>query len=256
MKEYLSPEQRAELERQLQEGDLTPEQAEKALLQGAQMAREDEEHGQEQKLLNEHGFESVEQLLEAWQRTGAAVRELRAMLEQLTALEEADRTAAELDVMHPEYAARRQIERELRPMREQAKQAARNRMIQQDWMESAAQMQNLEGLMPEIAEYILRNPRYAGESDGLRRAYDAVRSAKYRDEEAMLADAAFIGRMAADRRVREEVLRAHLEEILRSGSIPQSVGMEGERGKTPVSEKKPVSGMEQAKRRLEKLLGG
>lgn len=256
MKEYLSPEQRTELEKQLQQNDLPEDQAETAFQQGALMAQEDEEREQERRLLNEHGFENATQLLEAWQRTQAAVTELREMLERLTALEQADRTAAELDPMHPEYAVRRRIELELRPMREQAKQATRNRMIQQDWKESAVEMQDLEQMLPEIAEYIMRNPRYAGESDGLRRAYDAVRSAKYRDEDAMLDDPEFISRMASDKRIREEVLRAHLDEIRKTGNVPQAVGVDAERGKTPMTTKRSVNGMEQAKKRLEAALIG
>ena len=255
MKEYLSPEQRAELERQLQQGEMTQEQAQTALEEGARMAQADAAREQERALLNEAGFEDVSALLEAWKRTRTAVQELRGMLEQLTALEQADRTAAELDAMHPEYAVRRRIEMELKPMREQARQAARSRMIQQDWQDSAAEMDNLERLLPEIAEYIMRNPRYAGESDGLRRAYDAVRSAKYRDEEALLTDPEFIGRMAASEPIREAVLRAHLSEIRRSGRVPQAVGVGAESGKTPVTERKPVTGMEQAKKRLEAALG-
>ena len=83
MKEYLSPEQRAELERQLQQGDMTQEQAQTALEEGARMAQADAAREQERALLNEAGFEDVSALLEAWQRTRTAVQELRGMLEQL-----------------------------------------------------------------------------------------------------------------------------------------------------------------------------
>lgn len=254
MKEYLTPEQRAELERQLQEGGLTDEQAEAAFEQGARMAQADGAREEERRLLAEHGFEGVGDLLDAWKRTTQAVSELRSMLEQLTALEKADRTAAELDALHPEYAVRRRIELELRPMREQARQAARARMIQQDWKESALKMRDLEQLLPEIAEYIMRNPRYADESEGLMRAYDAVRSARYRDEEELLSDPEFVARMAGNGQIREAVLRAHLEELRKNGSVPQPVGAGSEGGKTPVTGKKPITGMEQAKKRLEAAL--
>ena len=177
------------------------------------------------------------------------------MLQQLTALERADRTAAELDALHPEYVVCRRMEAELRPMKEQARRTARSRMIQQDWQDSAAGMADLERMLPEIAEYIMRNPRYADESDGLQRAYDAVRSAKYRNEEAMLTDPEFIARMAENEQIREAVLRAHLDEIRRSDRVPQAVGVGAETGKTPVTEKKPITGMEQAKKRLEAALG-
>lgn len=255
MKEYLTPQQRAELERQLQAGDLTGGEAQAAFEEGARMAQADEEMNAERRALREYGFDSVQELLEAWQKTRAAVAELKEMLEQLTHMEQAERTAAELDAVHPDYAVRRQIELELRPMREQARQAARKRLIQQEWTDSAAGMQDLERLLPEIAEYIMRNPRYADEADGLRRAYDAVRSAKYRDEEAMTADPEFIARMAGNEQIRRAVLRGHLEEVYRGGMLPQAVGMGMETGKTPMTGRKPITGMEQAKKRLEAMLG-
>ena len=256
MTEYLTREQRAELERQLGgQGGLTEEQAQEAMNEGMQMARADMQRNGEQEMLREYGFGSVEELLGAYDRMKAAVGDLRGMLEQLLALEKADRTAAEMDALHPEYAVRRRIELELRPMREQMKRAARSRMIQQDWMDSAAQMRDLEALLPEIAEYIMRNPRYAGESDGLARAYDAVRSKKYRGEEELLLDPAFIERMAGSEPVKEAVLRAHMEELRRGGGIPQSVGAGSEAGKTPLTGRKPITGMEQAKKRLEAMLG-
>lgn len=265
MAEYLTKEQRAALEAQLMnEEGLTEEEAQAAFEEGMRMAQADGRNGRTggpawneqgvQEKVREAGFENVGQLIEAYRSSMAAVSELREMLEQLLAMEKAQQTAAEMDVMHPEYAVRRQVEMELRPMRKQARQAARNRLIQRDWNDSAAQMEDLERLLPEMAEYIMRNPKYAGESDGLKRAYDAVRSAKYRGEDAMMADPEFIRRIAADERVREAVLRAHLEEIYRSGEAPQSIGMGAEGGKSPMTGKKPITGMEMAKKRLEAML--
>ena len=264
MAEYLTKEQRAMLEAQLAGGeDLTEEQAEAAFTEGMRMAQADDMagmgekagwRGMEQQEMRRAGFENVSQLLEAYRATRAAVKELRGMVEQLLQMEKAADTAASMDPMHPEYAVRRQVELELKPMREQARRAARNRLIQQDWNDSASHMEDLEKLLPEMAEYIMRNPKYADESDGLLRAYDAVRSAKYRNEEKAMSDPEFIRRMAADERVREAVLRAHLEEIYRSGEAPESIGSGMERGKTPLTGRKPITGMEMAKKRLEAML--
>lgn len=254
MTEYLTREQRAELERQLA-GGMTEDQAQEAMAEGMRMAQADMQQEAQNELLREYGFGSMEELLAGYECTQAAMRELREMLNQLLVLEKADRAAAELDPRHPEYAVRRQIDMELRPMREQMRKAARGRMIQQDWIDSAAGMYDLERLMPEIAEYIMRNPRYAGESDGLMRAYDAVRSGKYRGEEELLMDPAFIERMAGNEQVKQAVLKAHLEEIRRGGGIPQSVGAGQEAGKTPLTGRKPITGMEMAKKRLEAMLG-
>ena len=256
MKDYLTEEQRAELVRQLDGGqELTEEQAQQAVEDGARMAQADMAQAAEGDMLREYGFENVQQALTAYERTQAAVAELKEMLNQLLAMEKAERTAAELDARHPEYAVRRQIELELRPMREQMNRAAKNRLIQREWQDSAAQMRDLERLLPEIAEYIMRNPKYSAESDGLMRAYDAVRSGKYRDEEDLRADPAFIERAAGDERVREAVLKAHLEEIRRGGGVPQSIGAGAEAGKTPLTGRKPITGMDQAKKRLEAMLG-
>lgn len=262
MAEYLTKEQREELERQLAAGDetgggqvLTDEMAQQAMMDGARMAQADSGQEDEKRLLAEYGFADVREVLAAYERTQAAVMELKGMLNHLLDMEKAERAAAELDAKHPEYAVRRQIEAELRPMREEMARVMKNRMIQRDWQDSAAQMKDLERMLPEIAEYIMRNPKYAGESDGLRRAYDAVRSGKYRDEEELLLDPAFIDRMAGDGRVREAVLKAHLEEIRRGGGVPQSVGAGAEAGKTPLTGRKPITGMDQAKKRLEAMLG-
>ena len=283
MTEYLTGEQRAELERQLAEGAyLTEAQEQEALQQGVRMAQMDMKNGvsgakagmrkgmqghwreedggmeqgvEMQAMLQEYGFENVRELAEAYERTQAAVSELRGMLKKLLDMEKAERTAAELDVMHPEYAVRRRIEMELRPMREEMRTAALARLIQRDWQDSAAEMYDLERLMPEIAEYIMRNPKYAGESDGLRRAYDAVRSQRYRSEEEMMRDPAFVERMAGSEAVKEAVLRAHMEEIRRSAAVPQVIGAGQEAGKMPLTGKKPITGMEMAKKRLEGMLG-
>lgn len=253
MTEYLTREQRAELERQLG-GEVTEEQKRQALIEGARSAEQDEARQADLEALREAGFESVRQMAEAYERTQAAVSELREMLNHLLTMEKAEQTTAELDVRHPEYAVRRQIELELRPMREQMNRTAKNRMIQRSWQDSAAQMRDLERLLPEIAEYIMRNPKYADESDGLTRAYDAVRSGKYRAEEDMLLDPAFVERMARDERVRSAALKTYLEELRRGGEVPQSIGAAAEAGNTPVTARKPITGMEQAKKRLEAML--
>ncbi len=259
MAEYLNEEQKAQFMRELmqqQEGaQLSEEQAQRALGEGMEMAKADMQENEDAARLKEYGFGSVGEMLEQYERMQGTVAELKRMLSRLLSLEKAERTAAELDVMHPEYAVRRSISMELEPMREEARAAARNRMIQHQWQDSARGMHDIEKLLPQIAEYIMRNPKYASEEDGLRRAYDAVRSEKYRDEEELLGDPAFIERVLKNDQVREAVIRAHMEEIRRSGGVPQSVGAGARGGKTPLTERKPITAMEQAKKRLEAMLG-
>lgn len=257
----LSEEQRAEFEKQLSEGELTEEQAQQAVQEGMRMAHSDmqSEDGQavqgDSARLAEYGFGSLDELLGAYERVQGTVTELRGMLSQLLDVRRAEQNAAQLDMRHPAYRLRRSVEEELRPLREQTEQAARNRLVQKDWQESAAQMADLEGLMPEIAAYIMEHPRYAQESDGLKRAYDAVRSGKYRDEEELLDDPQFIERAAGNGKIREAVMRAWMEQIKRTGTGVQSIGAAAGVGMTPLTQKKNVTGMEQAKKRLEAMLG-
>jgi len=238
----LTQEQREEFERQLAGNGLSDEQAQQALEEGARMAQADmQQQDDVTKRLSEYGFESMDHLLEEYERLQGTVSELRGMLAQLLDMHKAAQNAARLD-MQPEF--------------EQTRQSMKNRLIQKDWQDSAAQMNGLERLLPEIADYIMEHPQYAQESDGFRRAYDAVRSGKYRDEEELLSDPQFIQRAAGSEKVREAVMRACLEQIRRSGSsIVQSVGASESVGKTPLTGRRPVTGMQQAKKRLEALLG-
>ena len=265
MTEYLTKEQRAELERQLA-GGLTEEEAHQAMSEGARMAQAEmggAEPGnggmlvldeEDRAFLKKYGFASLADVRRSFKTLQDVVEIQRGLLNDLREIERADATAAALDARHPGFAAGSMFEMELKPVRDKAMKAARNRMIQQEWMLSAAGMRDLERLLPEIAEYIMAEPRLAEDAEGLVRAYEAVRSRKYRDTDELLADPEFIRRMAENELVREAVLRAHMEEIQKGGGIPQSIGAGGEAGKTPVTGRKPITGMEMAKKRLEAML--
>ena len=249
---YLTEEQQAEFERQLAEGELSQEEAEAAIVQGMQMAQAVQQGG-EKDALAQSGFGSVEELLTGYEQAQGTISQLKGMLNQLLDMRKAQHTAQALYNRTPDYEVHQQIEMEITPLHEQTEQTMRNRLIQQEWQNSAAEMTGLEQLMPEIAQYILENPKYAQESDGLRRAYDAVRSRKYRDEAELLLDPQFIERMAGNELIREAVMKAHLEEIQRTGGTMKSVGAGS--GQTPLSARKNITGMEQAKKRLEAMLG-
>lgn len=263
MTEYLTKEQRAELERQLA-GGLTEEQAMAAFEEGAREAQQELGGDQPENMIaldeedrafmKKYGFEGVADVRRYFGVLQAVVEKQRELLRDLQEIERADATAAALDARHPDYAAGRMFEMEFRPVRDKARAAARNRMIQQDWMASAAGMRDLQRLLPEIAEYIMEHPKFSGDSEGLVRAYEAVRSRKYRDMDELLADPGFIRRMAENEQVREAVLRAHMEEIRKGGDIPQAIGAGDEAGRTPVTERKPMTGMEMARKRLEAML--
>ena len=204
--------------------------------------------------LKKYGFESMADVRRSFRTLQDVIEMQRGLLSDLREVERADATAAALDARHPGYAAGRVFEMEMRPVRDKALKAARNRMIQQEWMLSAAGLRDLERLLPEIAEYIMAEPRLAEDSEGLVRAYEAVRSRKYRDTDDLLADPEFIRMMAENEQIREAVLRAHMEEIQKGGGVPQMIGAGSEAGKTPVTGRKPITGMEMAKKRLEAML--
>ena len=217
----------------------------------AEMISLDEE---DRAFMEKYGFMDMADVRRYFTAMQSVLAKQRELIHDLREIERADATAAALDARHPDYAADRLFELEFRPVRDKARTAARNRMIQQDWMASAAGMRDLERLLPEIAEYIMEHPKFSGDPEGLVRAYEAVRSRKYRDTDELLEDPEFIRGMAENEQIREAVLRAHMEAIQKGGRIPQAVGAGGGDGMTPVTGRKPITGMEMAKKRLETML--
>ncbi len=118
-------------------------------------------------------------------------------------------------------------------------------------MARAGSLRDLEALLPEIAEYILAHPEYSIEEDGLERAYNAVRAAKYRSDEELLGDPESVKRLASDPRVKNAVLVAHLAETYRAGrDLPAFISGGG----VPAAADVPADGMRQARAKLEALL--
>lgn len=171
MTEFLTKEQRAELEKQLG-GDLNEEEARGAFMEGARMAQEEMNGGQQmlqldekdREFLNRYGFRTMGEVRRVFGELQHVIAKQRELLDDLREIERADATAAALDARHPDYAAGRLFEMELKPVRDKAAAAARNRMIQQDWMASAIGLRGLERILPEIAEYILSDPRLSEDS--------------------------------------------------------------------------------------------
>ncbi|MBO4297837.1 MAG: hypothetical protein J5998_03480 [Clostridia bacterium] len=234
MNQYLTPEQRARFERELAGASLTDEQKQAAFEQGRDMARADlagEAPDSDAAVLEGSGFDSVSALLEAYQASQARLNEATEALRRLNALVRVLENGNALEPEKPE-------ERTVR--------------VQKAWKGSAAGMRDLEALLPEIAEYILAHPEYSIEEDGLERAYNAVRAAKYRSDEELLGDPESVKRLAADPRVRNAVLVAHLAEVYKSGRELPAFIADG--GSIPAAAGKSEGGMQQAKAKLEALL--
>ena len=205
-------------------------------------------------LLEELGVSSIEELVERYKERDGKATEYQGMLSQLIAYQQAMNNQDELDTTDPLNAVKKAVREEMAPLYEKAQADARNKIVQEAWGEAAKNMPDITDLMPEITEFIAENPDLAVSNDGLRRAYDSVRSKKYRTEDQMLADDAFIKRMASNEKIKEAVLKEHLSEIARNGeNIPASIGSGG--GTPLTGQKKAPSSMDQAKNGLARMLG-
>lgn len=277
---YLTPEQEAEFIKQLESqggaldgGALTPEEQQQAVQEGAQMAAEDAANGQmpgadapaqpmeqapeanaDARLLQSLGFGSLDELANAYKETLRTGSEMREMLTQIAALHQAMENNDELDPNNPEDQMRRVVRSEFAPLYEKQKADIRNRLIQEKWGQSAAaKADDLSEHMDEIQAMLKSNPRLAMDEDGLQRAYDAVRSKKYRSEASLMADAEFLKKVAANPEVKKAVLEEHLQGVARTGdAIPQ--GITGG-GNTPLTGRETITSMNDAKNKLAQMLG-
>lgn len=277
---YLTPEQEAEFIKQLESqggaldgGALTPEEQQQAVQEGAQMAAEDAANGQmpgadapvqpteqapeanaDARLLQSLGFGSLDELVNAYKETLRTGSEMREMLTQIAALHQAMENNDELDPNSPEDQMRRVVRSEFAPLYEKQKADIRNRLIQEKWGQSAAaKADDLSEHMDEIQAMLKSNPRLAMDEDGLQRAYDAVRSKKYRSEASLMADAEFLKKVAANPEVKRAVLEEHLQGVARTGdAIPQ--GITGG-GNTPLTGRETITSMTDAKKKLAQMLG-
>ena len=250
MTQYLTPEQRQRFIDRLAEEEETPQltdaQRTNALQQGADMARADmqaapdetnffaDEEAPEADPLAERlaalGFEDAQQLADAYERLSRRYADLLS------------------DVRRAESVGRaRRNEEALAPDPD-----GRNRVIRAAWVSRAAELEDVMQFLPEMSAYITDHPECALETDGLERAYDAVRSHRYRSEERLLDDPETVKRLSADPRVREAVLTAHLAGIYKSAAALPAFIDDG--GSIPVSAS-GKGGMAKAKAKLTALLG-
>ena len=205
-------------------------------------------------MLSELGVSSVEELAERYKERDSKAAEYKDMLAQLLAYQQAVDNDEELDTNDPLDSVKKAVREEIRPLYEKLQADARNKVVQEAWNKDAKGMPDIADVMPEIVQFITEHPDLAVSDDGLRRAYDSVRSQKYKTEAQMLADDEFIKRMASNDKIKEAVLQAHLGEIARNGdNVPASIGSGGN---VPLSgQKKAPDSMSQAKKGLAQMLG-
>lgn len=278
---YLSAEQEAEFMRGLESqggdpdgGALSPEEQQQAMQEGAQMAAADAQNGElpgvdaagapenaetqqenaDAQLLTQLGFGSVDELANAYREAAREQSQMKELLTQITAMQQSMENEEQLDPNNPEDQVRRIIRSEMKPLLDKQKAEARNLLVRDKWRSSeAAKAADLQELLPEIQAYLTGNPKLAVDEEGLQRAYDAVRSKRYRSEAALMDDPEFLKRVAGDERVQKAVIEEHLRKIARNGEAAPQTITDG--GSTPLTGKKTVSGMESAKQKLASMLG-
>jgi hypothetical protein len=271
---YLTPDQENQFVSQLN-AQLSPEQEEQALNDGAAMAAADMANagvtppaeapiapvdagavgGLSPEIMEEFGVKSVEELVEALRDISGKSNEYKAILSDLLAFTKAKENQQELDPSDPLNTVKAAIREEMAPVLDELNRKAKNKIVQDAWGEAAKEMPDLMDLQGDIAEYIKKYPELAVDENGLRRAYDGVRSQKYRSDKELFDDDEFVKKAAANEKIKSAVLSAHLNEIARNGEpVPPSIG---EGGGTPLSGAKPApNNMEKAKRGLLSMLGG
>ena len=205
-------------------------------------------------VLAELGVSSVEELAERYKEREGKANEYKDMLAQLLAYQQALDNETELESNDPLDSVKKAVREEIKPLYEKIEADARNKIVQEAWGKDAKEMPDIADVMPEITQFIAEHPELAVANDGLRRAYDSVRSAKYKTEAQMLADDEFVKRMASNEKVRDAVLKEHLSEIARTGGqVPNSIGSGGEIPLT--GQKQAPNSMMQAKKGLAQMLG-
>lgn len=205
-------------------------------------------------ILEEHGFSSVAELAEAFKTATSQSGQYKEMLSQMLAMQQALDNEAELDPNDPLNTVKQAVREEMAPLYDKMKRDAQNKLVQEAWGKDAVNLPGVTDMMPEITAFIQEHPELAIANDGLRRAYEGVRSKNYRTEAQMLADDEFIGRMANNDKIKEAVIKEYLAETARNGdNVPASIGGGGN---VPLTGKKqPPNSMEQAKSGLAKMLG-
>ena len=190
-------------------------------------------------LLNTLGVSSIEELAQLYKERD----------------EKATENEAELDpTTDPMDSVKKAVREEIKPLYDKVQADARNKVVQEAWGKDAKDMPDIADVMPEITQFIAEHPDLAVANDGLRRAYDSVRSRKYKTEAQMLEDSDFIKRMASNEKIREAVLQSHLSEIARNGDkVPNSIGSGGDIPMT--GQKQAPNSMQQARKGLAQMLG-
>ena len=264
MDKYLTPEQEAEFKSKLgapAENQPSPEaqppvedMGNPASVDAAAAAPAEPAPDPNAAILAEHGFNSVEEMANAFKEVTAQSGQWKDMLSQLLAFQQALDNQSEVEPEDPLNTVKKAVREEMSPIYEKLQREAQNKIVQEAWGKDAKNMPDLTDMMPEITAFIQEHPELAIANDGLSRAYHSVRSAKYKPESKMLEDADFIKRMASNEKVKDAVIKEYLAAAAKNGEgVPTSISGGGS---VPLTGKKqPPNSMDQAKKGLAQMLG-
>ena len=201
------------------------------------------------------GFQSVDELIQAFVQQGQAASQMQTQLRQLAGLQKAMENTDELDPKDPQYELRKAIRETIGPLAEEMTAQARNRAVQGAWAEAAKGFPDIGEMDKDIAAYLAENPDLSIDPSGLQQAYHAVRSKKYIPEGKMLEDPKFIEKAAANPAIRDAVIKSYLSALQRGDAVPPSVGGGGG-GSVPLTgPKEGPKTMDDAKSRMKAFLG-
>lgn len=199
------------------------------------------------------GFSTPEDMAAAYEQLSQQTQEMREQLEQIVAMQQAIDTEETLDPKAPDYMAKKTFREMMGPFYDKLKTEARNKLVQGAWAKDAAGMPDLDAFNADISEFFRENPALAVDTTGLRQAYHAARSKKFRSEDQLFGDPEFIKKAASNKAIADAVMKAQMLNVAGTGDVPQ--GVDG--GGIPLTGKKQApKTIKDANAAVRALLGG
>lgn len=209
------------------------------------------------------------ELLSRENQRGEQMKELRELNGQLVSIAEAlgytkDIGSVDLGVdeslmqsdpkAYIQQQTRREIADQLKPMLEAQQKNLRGKLIDDAWRGFAREHGDVGDMMDDIGAVMKESPELYDSEKGLEVAYHLVRSKRYQPESQLMESEDFIGKAAANPKVREKVIADYLKEVARGGeTAPVTVGGGGKAA--AIGRKGAPKTIDEASKGLRRLLG-
>ena len=209
------------------------------------------------------------ELLSRENQRGEQMKELRELNGQLVAIAEAlgytkdigsidlgvDESLAKTNPQeYMRQLSRRETAEMFRPLIEQQQKNLRGKLIDDAWRGFAREHGDVADMMEDIGAVMKESPELSDAENGLEVAYHLARSKRYQLESRMMENEDFIGRAAANPKVKEKVIADYLKEVARGGeAAPVTVGGGGKAA--AIGRKSAPKTIDEASKGLKKLLG-